>query len=435
VPASPRRDSQLLRSFILGESFVADGDEHSPLAERLSAGEDFAGSDGMGIVKQSLSSLIDPASVRGSLGTQLMLPVHQSLLWYDARKRSSRWVAQYVLMRGTGITLARFLLKPPAYLSDLGAQAADALARVESALAGKSPYGPIAGSLASAESGAMIEQRAWNAADSPELEQLGRRLIRHCSAVMSDDSQPPEVRLLHLRRIVALDVAWHMLNSAWNTVATPEADRYLLVCHEPRERAANRARVLSEESYLAANQALTRGLIAELRKRMTDHASRDESWESFFLQRSGTSKSYYEDLAAELRRQGKNIDLAAAAGKAFEAPGDGFVRPVGAFRVMLESCGLVRGTGRWRYLRATPDLLAAMVAARPESGPQEAADFLTWLRSEWSLVVGEQELHGARLHGEGSVLQRNATHFERDLVDARLATALSDQTCMVAMNR
>jgi hypothetical protein len=439
---SPRRASLLLRSLALRDNFVESGGEHEELARLLSEGQDFAGSDQMNLVQESLRTLVDPATRRGSLGTQLMLPVHSALLWYDVRKRAATWNPQYVLMRGTGITLARFLLSPPASVSDLKGQAAAAVDGIRNALLAPSPFGPIVDQLSDEDTRPMTteEKAAWNAAEEPALQGLGQRIIRHSSAIMADKSQPREVKLLHLRRIVALDVAWHMLNSAWTAAQTPPESRYLVVCHAPQERADNRARVLSEDSYRAANQTLTRGLLAGLRERMKHYSEAGGEWSRFFLARAdGDRRSktgpYYEDLAQEIADcDPDRVDFDAFANRAFDAPGDGYARPIGALRVMLESCGLVAGEGRWRYMRATPSLLAAMVAARPQSGPQEADEFFHWLHAEWSLVIDEHHDVGSpRLRGEGSVLQRNGEYFERDLVDADLATALSDQTCMVGM--
>jgi len=439
---SPRRASLLLRSLVLRDNFVEVGGEHEQLARLLSEGKDFAGSDQMNLVQESLRTLVDPATRRGSLGTQLMLPVHSALLWYDVRKRAATWNPQYVLMRGTGITLARFLLAPPAAVSELAAEAAAAVDGVKKALLAPSPFGPIVDQLGDEHTRPMTseEKAAWEAAEDPALEELGRRIIRHSSAIMADESQPREVRLLHLRRIVALDVAWHMLDAAWTAAQTPPENRYLVVCHAPQERADNRARVLSEDSYRTANQTLTRGLLAGLRERMRRYAETSREWDGFFLARSdeeGRSKTgpYYEELAQEMSDcDASSLDFDAFANRAFDAPGDGYARPIGALRVMLESCGLVTGEGRWRYMRATPSLLAAMVAARPQTGAQEAGEFLHWLHKEWSLVIDEHHDVGSpRLRGEGSVLQRNGEYFERDLVDADLATALSDQTCMVGM--
>lgn len=446
TPKSPRRPSLLLRGLVLGENFTLAGDKQFALAERLARGDDFAGSDGMKAIHESLAALRDPATIRGGLGTHLMLPVHQSLLWYDARRRNRTWDAQFVLMRGTGITLARFLLDPPDSVRDLAGQAAAALAGIREALGERSPYGTTVDALASAqdcldESMGREELAAWEVAADAKLAPLGRRLIRHAAAIMADGEQPGEVRLLHLRRIVALDVAWHMLSAAWAAGDAPRDDRYVLLCHAPQERPENRARVMSEGSFRAAQQALSRGVMAELRSRMKAHHDSGRPWKSgFFLQRGDEEKpsptsDYYDDLTTELDDAEGVIDFDTYAGRAFDAPGDGYVRPIGAFRVMLESCGLLRGTGQYRYLRAVPSLIAAMVSARPNAAPQEAEEFFAWVRDEWSIIVGDNEASGSALRGEGSVLKRNAEYFERDMVSAGLATALSDQTCMVALKR
>jgi len=445
VPNSPRRESLLLRSLALGENLIEADSTHYELGRRLGAGQDFSGSDNIGLVQRSLKTLVDPDTLSSSVGARLMLPVHGSLLWYDVRTRGGAWKAQFVLMRGTGITLARFLLDPPESMRDLAVEAEEARTAIKHALLAESPFGSVADALSSkAETEPMKkeEMAAWNAAENPALEPLGRRLIRHSRAVMTDHDRPEQVRLLDLRRVVALDFAWYLLKTAWSKARTPAEHQYLALCHAPQERAQNRLRVISEASYQTAAQTLTRALLAELRRQMEEFFAATGGsldWNDFFLTRSSqdgsaVTKRYYEALIAELQSQ-QAPDFDYFAGRAFDAPGDGFVRPIGAFRVMLESCGLLTGSGRWRYLRATPSLLSALVAARPQKGPQPADEFLHWLRDEWSLVVGEEEARSPRLRGEGSALQRNAEHFERDLVSCGLATALSDQTCMVAMPR
>ncbi len=457
-PRTPRRANVLLRSLALGHNFLAGKPQLEALGARLAAGEDFSGSENLGLVQQSLRALVDSDTLRGGAATHLMLPVHDSLLWYDVRSRTSStadpitkrrvsrplpYRPQRVLMRGTGITLARLLLHPPDYLGPVADDARRACGAITKALSADSPFAKLGTALKDPEDADRAimgdeELASWDAAADPKLKGLGERLIRHAVAVMEDDAHPAQVRLLNLRRVLALDLAWHLAQASWTAAGVPESQRYLLLCHSPKERAVNRVRVLSEESYQLNHQFMTRAVIATIRETMEKRSSSGAGWADFFLERKPLkptpSSRYFEELRSAMAAD-PNPDFSVYAHKTFEAPGDGYVRPVDAFRVLLESCGLLLGTGRWRYFRPSPGLLTALVSARPGRAVMDADEFLRWLRSEWSIVIGEYEAAGTRLvdRAEGSALQHNREYFERDLVHNGLATALSDQTVMVGM--
>lgn len=452
VPMSPRIARSRMRSLAIGENF-ATGTSDELTGGKLASGIDFLDSENLGLMQRSLRPLVDPGTLRGAAGVHLMLPVHEGLLWYDARARTEKGQSmphrpQFVKMRGAGIALARFLLAPPAYLADFNRKAEEARREIKDALQAPSPLAELSASLKDStgfEPMSSSELSHWEAADDERLFALGRRLIDHAHAIMTDATRPAQVRLLDLRRIVALDFAWHLLDRAGTESETEPERRALVLCHDPRPRPENRIRRISEDSFKQGVAVLHRGFVAAIAQSMWQWAvserewtTEEERWAAFFAVRNrseaGQPKTaharYIDRLITDLARD-PEVDFEGYAARAFEAPGDGFDRPVDSMRIMLESCGALAGGSAFRYFRASPALLGALVAARPQQGMQEADDFLAWLAEEWSMVIGEQEGAGAGLRGEGSALQRNYEHFEQDLVRSGLAVALSDQTCMV----
>jgi hypothetical protein len=367
-----------------------------------------------------------------------MLPFHESLLWFDARKSGAagaRWAVRKVNMRGTGITLARILLDPPATLA-LSTEATNAVEGIKHALQAPSPFAALAAGLQAAvpedDAGRPepAETVAWNAASAPALDTLARRIIRHAQNIMSDSSTSPPARMLKLRSILALDVAVHMLERSWEASETPSDQRYLLLNYAPEERRNNRVRVASEASYQSARQSIVQALIATVARRASELANRGAELSEQFEVRSGL-----DGVAEEMRLLGTANATAFGplAGRVYEeARGGGYGRPADAFRVLLDSIQLLTGTGSWRWLRAGPELLGAMIGAAGEA-PMEAPRFLTLMRTEWNLVIGEGEAIGTSIENvlDGGHLNRNARHLERLLVASGLAQSLSDQTCMV----
>jgi hypothetical protein len=106
-------------------------------------------------------------------------------------------------------------------------------------------------------------------------------------------------------------------------------------------------------------------------------------------------------------------------------------RAAEGFRVLLETVGLLAGTGAYRYLTAPPDLLAALVGALSERMPMTSSEFFTAVREEWGLVIDQTT--GTRLSNEldGADLQRSARRAEQRMSHAGLAISLSDRTVVV----
>ncbi|MEV5446992.1 hypothetical protein AB0N23_31275, partial [Streptomyces sp. NPDC052644] len=102
------------------------------------------------------------------------------------------------------------------------------------------------------------------------------------------------------------------------------------------------------------------------------------------------------------------------------------------FRVLLESVGLIAGT-RYRYLTATPDLLAALVGALSSRMPMPSNEFFAAIRQEWGLVINQESASSTSLRGQvdGAGLERNARRAEQLMSEAGLALSLSDRTTVV----
>jgi hypothetical protein len=407
------------------------------MGERLARGQDFASSDGLALAQQALRALVDERTLQGSAGATLLLPFHESLLWYDARQSGAArpWSVRKVNMRGTGVTLGRMLLDPPgdAERDEAGA----AVEGIRDALRAPSPFLELVERLQQTAPDSLDrrepepdERAAWDAADRPALRSLAGRIARHCANITRQPHVAPSAKLLQVRSILALDLAHHALGRSWTGVDVPEEQRYLLLAYTPEERRRNRVRIASEAAYQSARQKIAHAMITTVAATARGLAASYDiiDWDAQFEPRSGL-----DAVADRLAEASGPDEFVALAGLAFEGSrGAGYNRPVDAFRVLLESIELLTGTGQYRYLRADPDLLAALVGAVGGT-PLPADQFLRRLWEEWRLVVGEAEMVGTTLVDalDGSLLARNARRLEHLLVDAGLAIALSDQTCMV----
>jgi serine/threonine protein kinase len=445
--AGPKRRNGALRSLAIGENFLegidapaAPGLSTEALGGRLAKGQDFLGSDGLSLAQQALRALIDPRTRQGSDGATLMLPFHESLLWYDARASGAagaRWAVRKVNMRGTGVTLARLLLEPPSYLEGNESEAARrAVDGIRAALQAPSPFAELSARLdvaapeePSSAHAERDEDDAWRAADSPKLAPLARRVVRHAAAIMDQPHVSPSAKLLQLRAILALDLAYYSLLCSWDATVTPPEQRYLLVSFTPEPRARNRVRMRSEASYQAARLRISQAIVATLATTMYDLADDDQvDWSAEFEPRSKL-----DEVALALPNAHESGDYLRLAGIAFErASGSGYNRPSDAFRVLLESVDLLAGTGKYRWLRAGPELLGALVGSVTEM-PMSADRFLAHVFSEWGIVVGDAEAVRTELADDldGAQLRRNAHWLEQLLTNSGLAISLSDQTCMV----
>jgi hypothetical protein len=452
---SPKRQRFAVRSLALGRNFLggqdserAGDDETTPelYGERLARGEQVRGSAHLHLAQATLEGLVDPATQRAQKGAWLLRPFHESLLWYDARKPSPsrpHWTVRKVYMRGSGITLARLLVDPadPA-AGELGRRAVEA---VRQALTGPSPVSEISNRLESALPVGQPytrlpdveddERSAWEKGRAPELAELAGRLCRHAEGVMLQGGASPPARLWQLRTVLALDLAVHVLRTAWDVTATPAEDRFLLLSFGGAERAGDPVRQRSEKSYERARIQLSEATVRTLARRMRELAAEKVvDWAGEFEPRSGLGDAGEASVSRQLsalRHPAPEEDYLRLARTAVENANYG--RAEDGFRVLLESVGLFAGGSRYRYLTATPDLLAALVGALSREMPMPSRDFFAAARREWGFVVNQETAADTSLGGQldGAGLERNARRAERLMGDAGLALALSDRTTMV----
>lgn len=452
---SPKRKAYAVRSLALGENFLggladarAGDDTMTPEAYggRLAGGEDVRESANLALAKATLEGLIDPDTQRGQKGAWLLRPFHESLLWYDARKASPRrsdYSVRKVYMRGSGITLARLLLAPGDPID--AARGAAAVSAIRRSLTAPSPLARISGRLEEAlkavdsyQSSPGVEQdekRAWEQGGDERLQELASRLCRHAEGVMLQGGASGPAKLWQLRTILALDLAGHALRTAWAETQTPRSDRYLLLSFGRLARAGDPIRQRSEESYRLARIRLADATVRTLARRMRELKEGGEhDWASQFEPRSRLGESEAGSISSQLARlphDSPDEDYLRLSRAAVESANYG--RAEDGFRVLLESVGLLGGGSRYRYLTATPDLLAALVGALSDQMPMSSREFFTACREEWGFVINQESAVGTSLGDQvdGAGLERNARRAERLMGEAGLALGLSDRTTVV----
>ncbi len=440
---SPKREQFAVRALALGVNFLdlveegRAGDENTTpqlYGEQLAAAQDIRGSANLRLARDTLEGLIDPETHQGQPGGWLLLPFHESLLWYDARRERSRpWRVRKVYMRGSGITLARMLVAPPGDgdAAQLGVAAVEA---IKETLQAPSPIARIADQLEAAlpERPAPRleddETEAWERGAERQLEDLAGRVCRHAEGVMRQGTASGPARLWQLRTILALDLATHALRTAWNATGTAPAEQFLLLSFAGPPRAENRLRQRSEELYRQARLTLRLATVQTLARRMGEIASEDDvDWNEELENR----RERLSHVIAELREAEGLGDYERLARLATETADYG--RASEGFRVLLQTIGMLAGTGQYRYLTATPDLLAALVGALSAEMPMSSGEFFDRLREEWGFVVGQDAAARTALAGQvdGAELERNARRAEHLMAEAGLALGLSDRTVVV----
>ena len=451
---SPKCQRFAVRSLALGENFLGGRDSGragddamtpSQYGEILAKGERIRDSAHLHLAQLTMQGLVDPNTQRGQKGAWLLRPFHESLLWYDARRpgpNSLEYSVRKVYMRGSGITLARLLVDPPD--PDAATLGHSAVIAIREALTLDSPLAEISARLESAlpkdapyNSNPTLEkdeQDAWQKGADPRLASLAARLCRHAEGVMRQGGASGPARLWQLRTILALDLAVHVLETAWSVTDAPPEDRFLLLSLGDGLRATDPVRQRSEEAYRRARIRLNEATVRTLARRMRELAEEHVAdWASEFEPRSGLSNADDESVSSQLSnlsRRAADEDYLRLARTAVENANYG--RAEDGFRVLLESVGLLAGT-RYRYLTATPDLLGALVGALSAYMPMSSRDFFTAVREEWGFVINQESATdttlGTQLDGAG--LERNARKTERLLSDAGLALGLSDRTTVV----
>jgi hypothetical protein len=441
---SPKKRRFALRSLVTGTDFLDKRDEVrigsgqfsiATYGEALARGVDFAGSENLSLAKAGLEGLIDPQTRRGQPGTWLMYPFAENLLWYDARQTQGRpWDVRKVYMRGSGITLARLLLNP----ADASARphGKRAVAALKTALGESSQVSQIASHLeAPLErlnqeiATERDEDEAWQAGESEELEQLARALCVHSAGIMTQEGVASTAKLWRFRNLLGVNLALHTAVRSWAATATPAEEQFLLLSVGGPDRHANNVRQRSEECYQAVRSRIREAIIRTLALRMQDLAKKERrriDWAEEFEARSNL-----DQVAAALPKARTYVDYETLARQSFERAAYG--RPIDGFRVLLESVGMVQGHAGWRFLTATPDLMAAFIGALSHQMPMPSRTFFERLFEHWRIVVSPEMASRTTIlkRLDGADLARNARRAERLLVEAGLAVSLSDSTTIV----
>ena len=246
---SPKIQRFAVRSLALEENFLSGrdtgraGDDRTTPTEYgsiLARGGTIRDSANLQLAQQTMQGLVDPETQVGQKGTWLLRPFHESLPWYDARRpgpNSPEYSVRKVKMRGSGITLARLLTSPP----DPGdAEVGErAVVAIQEALTLSSPLADISARLEEALPRGEAytrppdleqdEQDAWEKGADPRLADLASRICRHAEGVMRQGGASGPAKLWQLRTILALDLAVHVLHTAWSVTDAPTEERYLLL--------------------------------------------------------------------------------------------------------------------------------------------------------------------------------------------------------------
>lgn len=235
--------------------------------------------------------------------------------------------------------------------------------------------------------------------------------------------------------MLALDLAVHALQTAWDATGTPDADRYLLFSFGGAARAQDPIRQRSEKTYERARIRLREATVRTLARRMRElGVDGVVDWASEFEPRSGLGDADRDSVSSQLaglRHPASEQEYLRLARAAVENAN--YSRAEDGFRVLLESVGLLAGGSRFRYLTASPDLLAALVGALSSEMPMSSRAFFAAARREWGFVANQESAAGTSLAGQldGATLERNARRAERLMSDAGLALSLSDRTTVV----
>ena len=440
---TPKRERFALRSLALGTNFldmVEDGrvgdEDTTPqrYGAELAAGAEIRGSANLDLAREALQGLIDPETHQGQPGGWLLFPFHESLLWYDARRERSRpWRVRKVYMRGSGITLARMLLEPVAG-EEAARSGANAVSAIRETLRTPSSVAQIAEQLEAAlparpsPDTERDEREAWERGADLSLAELARHVCDHSEGVMRQGTASGPARLWQLRSVLALDLACHALRTAWASTDTPVEDRYLLLTFGGPPRAENRLRQRAETAYQDARLRLRLATVATLAGAMKRIAAEGHvDWDDELENRRNRMRDVIEGLA-EARRTDDYEHLARLATEIAD-----YGRASEGFRVLLETVGVLAGTGAYRYTTATPELLAALVGALSSRMPMTSQEFFDALFAEWGFVVGQDQAGPTSLVNQldGAELERNARRAELLMADAGLALNLSDRTVVV----
>src|SRR5262249_54472978 len=134
------------------------------------------------------------------------------------------------------------------------------------------------------------EQDAWEKGTDPRLADLATRICLHADGVMRQGGASGPAKLWQLRTMLALDLAMHVLRTAWNVTGAAEAERFLLLSLGEGPRADDPVRQRSEETYRRARIRLSEATVMTLARRMRELAAQSPvDWAAEFEPRSGLS--------------------------------------------------------------------------------------------------------------------------------------------------
>ncbi|MCQ3813901.1 MAG: hypothetical protein KTU85_05715 [Acidimicrobiia bacterium] len=443
---SPKVRRFALRSLVLGRNFLEGYDELIPgssisaeeYGRRLTSGEEVLGSSHLDRAQVALRSLVDPSTETGTEpGQYLLMPFHESMLWYDARRGNRRFTVRKVRMRGTGVTLGRALLDPPPNTHEETRRfAREAIDGIRGVLNLDSSLSTIAQGVEdilpdSFHEPATLEEderRSWRLGANPDLLELYERICRHTAGVVTQGGASGPDRMWQLRTVLALDLATDMLQRCWSAVDEPQKRRHLLLALPGPNRPSDRVRLRSERSWNDARSCFNWATIRTIENTLRElHDQGGIDWSQAIGARTERrlKPRVIQPYESGIR------DFRKLAQLTFENAN--YHRAIDGFRVLLETIGMSAGGTRYRYMSATPDLLAAWVGALSREMPMTSDEFFRRVRLEWNIIVSPSAAAGTALADDldGDELTLNLRRFERLLIECGLASGLSDRTVLV----
>ncbi len=451
---SPKVSNFAVRSLIFGENFL-DGQTdrmhrgdmtREEYGQKLSIAEDFNGSDNLNLAREALGNLIDTTEgLPGQRGEHLLMPFHESLLWYDARKSKSSdsWSVRQVRMRGKGMGIARILIDPPPGAGeDTLGHARTAREELVRLLRAPSPFGKVAEHLESPlHDGSSprpaiedAERRWWELAGEDATRPFAKQFSRHLAGVATQKNCSPSDKLWQTRSILALDLASNYLQSAWERSEQPQEQRFLLVCAPGLDRKTDTVRLASERSYKVATTSLRDALVTVIAETMAelqaDMRGGAIDFEEHLELRKGAVRDNIRETVIDPYEGGER-DFQTLATNLYKS--SSYHRAIDGYRVLLRGIGCYAGGDRYRYQTFRPELFRALIGALSADMPMESGDFFARLREEWGFVASDKAAEGTLFEQAvpSGALANNKSRFEEMLVSSGLASSESDTTVLV----
>ena len=219
-----------------------------------------------------------------------------------------------------------------------------------------------------------------------------------------------------------------MVKRCWSAVDEPHERRHLLLALPGPHRPSDRVRLRSERSWNDARSCFNWATIRTIENTLLElHDQGGIDWSQALGARTERRlrPRVIQPYESGLR------DFRKLAQLTFENAN--YHRAIDGFRVLLETIGMSAGGTRYRYISATPDLLAAWVGALSREMPMTSDEFFRRVRLEWNIIVSPSAAAGTALADDldGDELTLNLRRFERLLIECGLASGLSDRTVLV----